>query len=256
MHLCFVDESGTPSKPEKIRHRYFVIAGVIIPEERWHRVSDQLHGLKTRLHYRGELKWRYFAPNNNDADNPMADWSVGARNDVRNEAFSILTKDRSIRVVAGICEAATAYKLRNVNSQDDLYFGTYKVVAERFQYLLQDISRTGGRSICGIIVADHRGRSDDARMRSQHQRLVNEEMQYSSTFSRLIEGIFLTPSHLSVGIQFADLVAGAIWRRFEVGDATWYDKIAPAIRTDPAGQTVDGYGLARFPKRGWAGPIP
>ncbi|WP_421915394.1 DUF3800 domain-containing protein [Mesorhizobium sp.] len=46
MHLCFVDESGTPAKPGAQTPRYFVIAGLVIQEDRWHRASGMLQGLK------------------------------------------------------------------------------------------------------------------------------------------------------------------------------------------------------------------
>ncbi|WP_434713473.1 DUF3800 domain-containing protein [Rhizobium sp. YTUHZ045] len=66
--------------------------------------------------------------------------------------------------------------------------------------------------------------------------------------------MFLAPSHMSVGVQFADMVAGAIWRRFESGDETWFDAIKPAFRTSPDGK-IDGFGICRFPKAGWTGPV-
>ena len=58
---------------------------------------------------------------------------------------------------------------------------------------------------------------------------------------------------MSVGIQLADMVAGAIWRYHEHGDSTWLDLIKSAFRTNRHG-TIDGFGIARFPKRGWTGP--
>jgi Protein of unknown function (DUF3800) len=255
MRLCFVDESGTPAKPDADRPQFFVIGAVIIPEERWHGVAGKLQGLKARLHYRGELKWRFFAPANKDAQNPMRDWTQEAKNEFRTEVFSILTSDRSIMIIAGVCQAAVAYALSNVNQQNDIYFRTYKVVTERFQYFLQDVTRTSGRNTYGIIVADHRGRGDDQKLRLQHKRLVEEDHAFTSTYTNLVEGLFLAPSHMSVGIQMADMVGGAIWRRFEHDDATWFDVIRPSIRQSRFGQ-VDGYGIARFPKAGWSGPVP
>jgi hypothetical protein len=254
MHLCFIDESGTPAKLEHDRPKFFAIAGLIVPEERWHIISSRLHGLKTRKKYRGELKWRFFAPDNKDKENPMLTWTKEQKNDFRKEAFSIITSDKSLRIIAGICEAGPAYKLISVNTQQDIYFATYKVVTERFQYFLQDVSRTSGRRTLGIIVADHRGKGDDNQMRDQHQRLVNETTQYTSNYMNLIEGLFLTPSHMSVGIQMADMVAGAIGRRVESNDATWFDIIKPSFRASPKG-VIDGYGIARFPKATWTGPI-
>ncbi|MCB1434572.1 MAG: DUF3800 domain-containing protein [Alphaproteobacteria bacterium] len=255
MHLCFVDESGTPAKPGQQRPQYFVIAGLIIPEERWHGISQKLMGLKRQWKFFGELKWRYFAPQNDDHDNPMLGWDRTRRDEFRANVFNIVTGDRSVNIVAGVTQAFAAYQLSNVTSQSDIYFRTYKVVTERFQYLLQDISRASGRKANGIIVADHRGRGDDEIMRMQHQRLVEQDHMFTSTYGNLIEGLFLTPSHLSVGVQLSDMVAGAIGRKFESGDETWYQEIVPSLRKSSAGK-VDGFGIARFPKNGWTGPIP
>lgn len=254
MHLCFVDESGTPAKPGHARDRYFVFGGVVVPEERWETVRSRLVGLKLRMKYHGEVKWRYFAPQNDDAANPMREWSPEQRNAFREAFFRILTKDRSLRIIAGVCDAPLAYRLGNVNQQEDIYFRTYKVVTERFQYLLQDITRNSGHHTHGIIVADHRNGHEDHRMRERHERLVRESKQYTSSYGNFIESIFLSPSHMSVGIQFADMVAGAIWRFYAHDDDEWLNAIRSAFRTDKAG-TIDGYGIARFPKEGWTGPI-
>src|SRR4051812_28922958 len=124
MHLCFVDESGTPAKPNRQWPCYFVIAGLIVPEERWRLMANRLHGLKTRFGYRGEPKWRFFAPHNDDDDNPMREWAQDTKNDFRRHVFSIITQDKSIKLVAGVCQAAAAYAIPGVAEQHDLYFGT------------------------------------------------------------------------------------------------------------------------------------
>lgn len=252
MHLLFVDESGTP--PKAGGKGYFVIAGIVIPEDRWKGMREKLVGLKRAEAYHGEVKWRYFAPNNSDPDNPMREWTVEKRNAFREKFFAIITATKSARLIACISECPTAYELGNVNSPDDLYFRTYKPVTERFQYLLQDITKTSGRDTMGLIVADHRGRGDDDKMRQQHERLVREDGRYTSTYANFIEGLFFSPSHMSVGIQLADMVAGAIWRAQSHNDATWFDVIKGSFRASPAGQ-VDGFGIARFPKKGWKGIV-
>ncbi|HMO76803.1 MAG TPA: DUF3800 domain-containing protein [Sphingopyxis sp.] len=254
MHLLFIDESGTPPKPHDGRQAYFVIAGLVIPEDRWQGMSDKLSGLKLREHYRGEVKWRFFAPNNQCDDNPMREWEQDRRNRFRNDIFSIITETKSCRIIACASEAMAAYVLGNVNTQSDLYFRTYKPVTERFQYLLQDITRASGRDTFGMIVADHRGKGDDDSMRHQHERLIRESGQYTSQYKNFIEGLFFAPSHLSVGIQLVDMIAGAIWRAQAHNDRTWYDKIRPSIRSSPTGR-IDGFGIARFPKADWNGAV-
>ncbi|WP_354044319.1 DUF3800 domain-containing protein [Devosia sp. UYZn731] len=81
--MCFIDESGTPAKLGADKPRYFVLAGLVIPEERWPKVALQLRGLKARYNYWGELKWRFFAPGNRGDDNPMAAWDQARRNEFR-----------------------------------------------------------------------------------------------------------------------------------------------------------------------------
>lgn len=131
-----------------------------------------------------------------------------------------------------------------------MYHATYKPVTERFQYYLQDLSRTVGRPEYGIIVADHRGAQEDKRLRSHHQKLIHSQGGGTSNYRNLIESLFLQPSNLSVGIQLADMVAGAVWRKFERNDERWYQRIEPSFRRGPNGQ-VDGYGLIKMPKAGW-----
>jgi len=254
MHLLFVDESGTPPKPGQAGQAYFVIAGVVIPEDRWVGMRGKLIGLKRRMGYRGELKWRYFAPNNHQNENPMKEWDQASRNDFRLEVFKILTDAKSCRILAGVSESPTAFGLGNVNSQEDLYFRTYKPVTERFQYLLQDITSASGRDTLGLIVADHRGRDGDESMRMQHERLIRETGKYTSQYGNFVESLFFVPSHLSIGVQFADMVAGAIWRAQSHNDRTWFDLLRPSFRTSSSG-AIDGYGIARFPKNGWTGTI-
>jgi Protein of unknown function (DUF3800) len=254
MYLLFVDESGTPPKPNSVGLGYFVMAGLVIPEDRWTGMHKKLLGLKRSSGYRGEVKWRFFAPKNDDDENPMKGWEQAKRNIFREHVFSIITETKSCKIIACVSEAPTAYELGNVNSQNDLYFRTYKPITERFQYLLQGITTESGRDSYGLIVADHRGRGDDDLMRKQHERLVREEGKYTSTYNNLIEGLFFSPSHMSVGIQLVDMVAGAIWRAQSQNDRTWFDKIRPSIRSSSAG-IIDGYGIIRFPKAGWKGIV-
>lgn len=254
MHLLFVDESGTPPKPDGAGLAYFVIAGIVIPEDRWMGLRNKLVGLKAKEKYRGEVKWRYFAPNNNDASNPMRNWGQDDRNQFREQVFSIITDSKSCRIIACSSEAPTAYGLGNANTQMDLYFRTYKPVTERFQYLLQEITSASGSDTFGIIVADHRGKGDDDTMRVRHERLITESNQYTSTYANFIESLFFAPSHMSIGVQLADMVAGAIWRAQAHGDMTWFERLRPSFRASRSG-AIDGYGIARFPKKGWRGTI-
>ena len=72
MQMMFVDESGTPPPLYNVSSSpFFVLGGVVIPEEYWHRVKADLDIIKKKFSVVGEIKWRYFAPR-----------KLGAKNDV------------------------------------------------------------------------------------------------------------------------------------------------------------------------------
>ena len=104
MQLLFLDESGTPPGPGKAKNKYFVIAGVVIPEGHWSRVRHALVGLKVREKIRGEIKWRYFAPGNNEDRNPLLHLKQTDRDRIREEIYTkIICSDRSIKALACVC---------------------------------------------------------------------------------------------------------------------------------------------------------
>ncbi len=250
MHIFFIDESGTPPGPNGGKDKYFVIGGVVIPEQVWHRIRDALLGMKVRRQLRGELKWRYFTTQNTDKNNPMLGLSQAQRNEIRTEMYDIICSVKSIKTIACVACIEAAYAMPSIGNRHDLYHFTYKPLSERFQYYLQDLSRTVGRTETGIIVADHRGATDDERFRGAHERLLYSGGDFCSNYANLVESLFFQPSVLSVGVQLADMVAGAVWRKYEKGDDYWYKALEPSLRKAPDGR-VDGYGIVKFPKGTW-----
>jgi hypothetical protein len=251
VHILFIDESGTPPSPQKLRDKYFVIGGIIIPEERWQKMRDGLLGLKVRLGIKGELKWRYFSPGNNESSNPMKAMDKATRDTIRTEIYDkIICGEKSVRTLGCVTCIKAAYARPSISTRDDLYEFTYKPVSERFQYHLQDLSRQVGRSELGIVVSDHRGQEDDKRFRAHHEALLRRSGDFVSKYANLVESLFFVPSDLSVGIQLADMVAGAIWRRYEKGDTKWFDRLKPSIRCSRDGN-IDGFGIVKFPKGTW-----
>lgn len=252
MYLCFIDESQTPPKQGRDRPQYFVIAGVIIHENQWHDIASEFKALKQhpRFGIYGEVKWRFFGPNNASADNPFLHLDQETRDQFRSFMYQIITKRKAVKIIACIASVRAAYELDYVNDEEDLYMYTYKSISERFQYFLQDMERTVGSKQLGIMVADHRGKKQDETLRNRHHDLVDQNSPIFSTYSHYVETLFLTPSHHSVGIQFADMVAGAIGRKFNSRDSYFYDQIEPSFRRSPRGE-IDGFGIIKFPKRGW-----
>ncbi len=250
MQMFFIDESGTPPQSVPCRDRYFVIGGLVIPDGVWHKLRGLVQGMKIRRHLDGELKWRYFSPANSDQTNPMRVLNQEKRNEIRTELYSIICSVKSIKAMACVASIEASFALPSCGCSEDLYHYTYKPLSERFQYYLQDLTRIVGRTETGIIIADHRGTRADNRLRTAHEQLLRRRGNFGSNYDNLIESLFFQPSDLSLGVQLADMVAGAVWRKFEKGDDTFYRQVEPAIRKSPSG-AVDGFGVMKFPKSGW-----
>jgi len=249
MQIFFVDESGTPPPPNKETTKFFVVGGVVISEHQWHHIETDLNSLKAQYSVKGEIKWRHFGQKkgNETKDNNLKHLDIITRDTLRASIFSIINKYQSIKVIVTVTNIKISYERTYIKSQQDLYWYTYKPLTERFQYYLQDTSRAVGAKINGIIVCDHRERNHDDTMRHLHANLLNTNNQTTSKYENLIEGLFLAPSHLSIGIQLADVAVGAVFRYFEQNDERWYKLLEPSWRKSPQGEKL-GYGLIKFPK--------
>lgn len=230
--------------------RYFVLGGIIIPEGVWHSLRDGLLGLKVRLKIRGEIKWRYFSAANDDAQNPMRALDQVTRDTIRSEIYALIRKHPGAICIATVVSHEAAYEMPSINDQADIYHLAFKGLTERFQYYLQDISMSSGAKQHGMVVADQRSSGDDKLLRQTHEKFLYSTGKNISRYENFVEGLFVQPSHLSIGIQLSDLVAGAVWRKFERGDDTYFAQIESSFRRSPSGQ-IAGYGLIKQPKTGW-----
>lgn len=252
MQILFIDESGTPPPPNKIENTpIFALGGIVIPEDVWPKVSDDLTKLKEQAGIEGEVKWRYFVPTRpGSKPHSLSHLSGEQKEAVRTKLYAIIRKYKSIRLICAIVNVRAAYELMYVNTAEDLYWYSYKQVTERFQYYLQDLEKTVGQRIYGIIVCDNRAPGQDLRLRELHYKLLRSHKRTTSNYANLIEGLFIAPSHLSVGVQLADMVAGAVFRAKKANDPRFFDQIRGSFRASPAGK-IRGYGIVKFPPGEW-----
>ena len=250
MHILFVDESGSPPEIGKTDNQpFFILGGIVIPEDIWAKLATDLARLKSQYKIEGEIKWRYFAPDKGGSTHALSQLSGIEREALRTALYQVIGKYKSVRLICVVTNTALAYRQPYIKTGDDIYWYSYKQLTERFQYYLQDLERTVGQKLNGIVVCDHRGPKDDTRLRELHHRLVNGEKSSISSYGNMVEGLFIAPSHLSVGIQFADMVAGAVFRAYKAEDKRFAEQIKASFRTSPDGK-IEGYGLVKFPK-GW-----
>jgi len=129
-------------------------------------------------------------------------------------------------------------------SPEDIYATALMFLAERFHHLLD------AEDDLGLIVVDSRFREDDQRLRRFFADLTKDGTPYMQ-LPRIIEGLFLGPSHYSIGLQCADLIV-AMTANAERGPGQgrgYLRKLLPRFAVHPATGELDGVGLKRFPKQ-------
>jgi hypothetical protein len=252
LQILFVDESGTPPPPSRQgEDSLFVLGGIVVPEDYWSKLAADLRRLKEHYSIEGEIKWRHFAVEKPQGkQHSLSHLTSAHKEELRTKLYQTIGAYKSIRLICVATNASLAYRQPYIHNADDLYWYSYKQLTERFQYYLQDLQRTVGQHVNGIIVCDHRAPKDDIRLRELHQQLLDGNKWTYSSYQNLIEGLFIAPSHLSIGIQFADMVAGAVFRNFKAKDSRYFKQIEGSFRKSPTGK-LDGFGLVKWPKTGW-----
>ena len=117
-------------------------------------------------------------------------------------------------------------------------------LAERFHHLLD------AEDDLGLIVVDSRFREDDQRLRRFFADLTKDGTPYMQ-LPRIVEGLFLGPSHYSIGLQCADLIV-AMTANAERGPGQgrgYLKKLLPRFAVHPATGELEGVGLKRFPEQ-------
>jgi hypothetical protein len=235
VHLLFLDESGQLDQPG-----LFALGGIAIRDRDWRTLRTAWHEtLETaRWPLDREVKWHGIRTGEVPPD--LADAVVATLAAAPVTCYVTLLDLREGPVVFPPEEHAF------FRSPEDVYATGLMFLAERFHHLLAD------EDDVGLIVVDSRFREEDSRLRRFFADLTEAGTPYMK-LERIVEGLFLGPSHYSIGLQCADLVV-AITAAAERGNgqARGYLKtLLPRFARHPATGELDGVGLKRFPE-----PVP
>ncbi|MGH3034947.1 MAG: DUF3800 domain-containing protein [Gaiellaceae bacterium] len=232
MHLLFLDESGRLD-----RGGFFALGGIAVRDTDWPALRE-LWQRTLRDHgwpLEREIKWHGIRKG---AVPPPV-----ARRALRRARRCALYLLRDAPRPRARPAALPAGEHDFFRSPEDVYATGLMFLAERFQHLL------GAEDDLGMIVIDSRFREADARLRRFFSDLTEEGTPYMK-LARIVEGLFLGPSHYSIGLQCADLVVAATAAAGRgVGDGRRYLKqLLPRFARHPATGELEGVGLKRFPE--------
>ena len=228
VHLLFLDESGQLSE-----RRFFALGGVALRDADWQRLRDLWQETLAAHGWPGEGDQVARDPHRRGAARARR----RGRDHARPLAASLLREPLDIELGATAAPEFFA-------TDEDTYATGADVPGRALPAPAQAADDVG------MIVVDSRFREDDARLRRFFADLTKDGSPYSR-LDRIVEGLFLGPSHYSIGLQCADLVC-AITAAAERGNgqARGYLKtLLPRFATHPATGELDGVGIKRFPEQ-------
>src|ERR1022692_1820297 len=203
MRLLFLDESGDALMGGPFKN--LVLAGVFVRADQWIELNAGLEALKKNRGFAAatELKWRHIR-HPGGRKNPLNAFSDTDRVQFGKDVLGIIRRSDSCRVLGVVIDKVTAYTRAGIQGPEDIYERAVTFIMERFQYYLT------ATNDYGFWFRVKRQEQQDLRLRVFYRSLLVAGTRWTR-FPNIIEGVFLTPSHLSPGIQFADFVAGAIY---------------------------------------------
>jgi Protein of unknown function (DUF3800) len=233
VHLLFLDESGRLDQGG-----LFALGGIAVRDRDWPALKERWQG---SLQAHGwpldrEVKWHGIRKG--EVPDALADAVF--------EALAAAPFTAYV-VVMDLDTGPEAFPPREhpfFRSPEDVYGTALMFLAERFHRLLVE------EDDFGIIVVDSRFKEDDARLRRFFGDLAEAGTPYVK-LGRIVEGLFLGPSHYSIGLQCADLVVAvtAAGQRGVGQGSGYFKKLLPRFAHHPITGELAGVGLKRFPEQ-------
>lgn len=262
MKILFIDESYYLNCEEP----FFVLGGIIIPEKKWKDASDLITKIKKDKNIRGEIKYKWLF-NKCHKDNTLSHLSIDTRlNDIVKPILQFI-KDQDLKLITTLTHYNDLKQefIKNKKIEENspkfkkafsyhYYHKNYENIVQRFHYYLQQCYNNKVDYL-GIVICDGRSKTEDEALRNLHKEMLEGAAgKKKINYMNLIEHLLIAPSHFSVGIQFADIVAGIILghlRKHESIEGLFkiiaYQFIT---RIDKGKETTEGAGIVKIPKTG------
>lgn len=228
MHLLYVDESGSVSDPSQ---QYFVLAGVSVFERKTHWIEQSLNNIAT--------KFCPTAPHSIELHgSPMRSgrdgWKAHAYIDRIEAIKEALKAGVADHFPKGVCLYGVVIKKQALVAEDPVEYA-FEQLTSRFDLFLKRMHKKHGDSQRGIMLFDES--TTEQRIQTLAREFKYTGHTWGKTTNYAEVPVFLD-SKASRLIQLADLVAYALFRFYEHGDASFYDVIKECF--DKEGGVIHG----------------
>lgn len=236
MYFLYLDDSGSVSNPKE---DFFVLGGVIIPEEKHFWVNKHLDELASQIDKEDKFSVEFHA----------CEIFSGRKGYWKN----IQEKQKRIEIIKKVLDVATREGLttiacaveKNHYQSEDVVILAFEDVISRFQTFLSQKHRETKENTSGMIIFDESAFETDI------QKLART-FRSDGTKYRKIPGVQEVPlfvdSKASRAIQLADHIAYSVFRRYNANDLTYFNVIQKQFEMSEMPCPPKEYGLFHFNK--------
>ena len=215
MHLLYVDESGNPDGKED---KYFVLGGVAVFEREIYWINEEINALANKCFPGTEIEFHAQAIASH-REEPWHSCPTEQRNQIIDELCRTISSRRV--TLFGIALEKTM--------ATDPVARAFEEICNRCDLFMRRLHSQGDTQRALIIF-------DESRYESSLQTLLGEYRslgtRWGSTVKNFADVPFFANSKATRLLQLADLVAYAVFRRYERGDTRLLDKIIAKFDTD------------------------
>ena len=213
MYLLYLDDSGSPKNRDE---SHVVLGGFIVPEDKLYWVNKNLDDLETSLSL----------PTNTEFH--AAEISGG-----RTEPWKSIQRPDRFKLIINVLESAR-YSQNNISvlacavekayfPKEDPMLIAFEDICSRFQYFLYRQHTQTNESSNGLIIMDESSYKQS--LQSLTRKFKTIGTKWHQKLDSINEAPMFVDSKVSRGIQLADHIAYAIFRRYSCNDLHYYNAI-------------------------------
>ncbi len=233
MYIVFIDESGQPggwNKDEKClttnSSKFFTLSGFMIDANNILEIESKFKDIKIKygLNEYTEIKW--------SCSYSKLGLNFEQYINMKKDIIEIISNYKN-SVIGIIMDKEYCYKYRTeIKNHNDLYAFSLNLLMERVCMEISD--RDGRNAITPALMFTDSRKNDNNNKLDKELQIAYIRARSLGThylkFSNFCESLVFIDSSFSSGIQCADFCAGAIHKKFESDDDTFFNILTLAIR--------------------------
>lgn len=248
MYIVFIDESGQPGGWNcdkkcltENSSNFFTLGGFMIEANNILELETKFKDIKLKygLTELTEIKW--------SASYSKLGLNLEQYKNMKIDIIKMISEYQN-SVIGIVMDKESCYKNRNdIKNHNDLYAFALNLLMER---ICMEISDRDGRfsTTPALMFTDSRKNDNNNKLDKELQIAYLRARSlgtYFIKFPNFCESLVFIDSTYSSGIQCADFCAGAIHKKFEVNDDSFFNLLLPAIRHNKQ-NNIYGYGIKLY----------